>query len=151
MGDKIKEKDMEQVVEIELGKVTTQTTEAGTIRIADDVVAIIAGLAASEVKGVASMSGGFVGGIVDLVGKKSPARGVKVEVGEKEAAIDIHVMVEFGTRIPEVANEIQRNVKKAIENMTGLTVIEVNVHIQGVVLPNESKEEENPRVNPRVK
>ncbi len=127
-------------------KATTRTTEAGTIRIADEVVAIIAGVAASEVKGVAGMSGGLVGGIAEFVGKKSPAKGVKVEVGEREAAVDINVMVEFGARIPEIANEIQQRVKKAIESMTGLTVVEVNVHIQGVVLPAEGKEEDSPRV-----
>jgi len=129
-------------------KVSTRTTDTGTIKIADEVVAIIAGLAASEVKGVASMSGGIVGGIAEFVGKKSPSKGVKVEVGEKEAAIDLHVIVEFGVRIPEVAHDIQQNVKKAIESMTGLSVVEVNVHIQGVALPSELKEEElgQPRV-----
>ncbi|MCR4442228.1 MAG: Asp23/Gls24 family envelope stress response protein [Peptococcaceae bacterium] len=120
--------------------------DSGSIRIADEVVAIIAGLAASEVKGVAGMSGGIVGGITEFVGKKNPSKGVKVEVGEKEAAVDIFVIVEFGARIPEVANEIQRSVKKAIENMTGLTVVEVNVHVQGVALPHEHKEDEHPRV-----
>jgi len=120
--------------------------EGGSIRIADEVVAIIAGLAASEVKGVAGMSGGIVGGITEFVGKKNPSKGVKVEVGEKEAAVDIFVIIEFGARIPEVAGEIQRSVKKAIETMTGLSVVEVNVHVQGVALPHEPKEEEHPRV-----
>lgn len=115
-------------------------TEEGTVKISDEVVAIIAGLAAAEVKGVAGMSGGLVGGIAEFVGKKSPAKGVKVEVGDKEAAIDVYVIVEFGVRIPEVAHEIQRSTKKAIESMTGLTVVEVNVHIQGVSFPSETKE-----------
>lgn len=146
MVEKNNKNEVEQISEKNLGKATTQTTDVGTIKIADDVVAIIAGMAAAEIKGVAGMSGGIVGGIVDLVGKKSPARGVKVEVGDREAALDIHVMVEFGARIPEIANAIQRNVKKAVESMTGLEVVEVNVHIQGVLMPTEVKEEESPRV-----
>jgi len=117
-------------------------TEDGSVKISDDVVAIIAGLAAAEVKGVAGMSGGIVGGIAEFVGKKSPSKGVKVEVGEKEAAVDVYVIVGFGVRIPEVAHEIQQSVKKAIESMTGLTVVEVNVHVQGVSFPNESKDTE---------
>lgn len=125
---------------------TTSYNSTGAVKIADEVVAIIAGLAASEVKGVFGMSGGFVGDISELVGKKNLAKGVKVEVGAKEAAVDVYVVVEFGVRIPEVANEIQRSVKKAIENMTGLTVVEVNVHIQGVNFPNDVKMEEQIRV-----
>ncbi|MGI6587793.1 MAG: Asp23/Gls24 family envelope stress response protein [Peptococcia bacterium] len=120
----------------------TIRTEEGTVKISDEVVAIIAGLATAEVKGVAGMSGGIVGGIADFVGKKSPSKGVKVEVGDKEAAVDVYVIVEFGVRIPEVAHEIQRSVKKAIESMTGLSVVETNVHIQGVSFPNEVKEGE---------
>ena len=124
----------------------TTFTEVGSIKIADEVVAIIAGLAATEVKGVAGMSGGIVGGIAELVGKKNPSKGVKVEVGEKEAAVDLFVIVEFGVRIPEVAHEIQRNVKKSIESMTGLNVVEINVHVQGVAFPHEQRDEEHPRV-----
>lgn len=124
----------------------TDQTDLGTVKIGDDVVAIIAGIAATEVKGVAGMSGGIVGGITELVGKKNLSKGVKVEVGEKEAAVDLYVIMEFGTRIPEIANEIQRNVKKAIESMTGLSVIEINVHVQGVAFPNEAKEEDHVRV-----
>lgn len=126
-------------------KVSAQT-DVGTVKIADEVVAIIAGMAATEVNGVAGMSGGIVGGIAEFVGKKSPSKGVKVEVGEKEAALDLYVIVEFGVRIPEIAHEVQQNVKKAIENMTGLTVVEVNVHIQGVSFPQEIKEEDFHRV-----
>lgn len=141
------EKDLPGVVvhNMEEGRITSYT-EAGTVRIADEVVAIIAGIAASEVKGVAGMSGGLVGGITEFVGKKNPSKGVKVEVGEKEAAVDLFVIMEFAVRIPEVAHEIQRSVKKAIESMTGLTVVEVNVHVQGISLPHEPREEEPPRV-----
>ena len=103
------------------------------IRIADDVVAVIAGVAVSEVPGVAEMSGGFAGGISEVFsGKKNFAKGIKVEAGEKETKIDVNIIVEFGVRIPDVAFEIQKKEKKAVENMTGLKVVEVNVHVQGV-------------------
>ena len=106
--------------------------DTGSIRIANEVVRIIAGLAASEVKGVIGMSGGVVDGFAELVKKKNFAKGVKVEVGEKQAAVDLFVIIEYGSKIPDIAYLIQENVKKAIESMTGLEVIEVNVHIQGV-------------------
>lgn len=103
------------------------------VRIADDVVAVIAGIAAMEVEGVASMSGGVVGDIGErLVGKKNFAKGVKVQLGEKEAIVDLYVVVEYGVRIPQVASQVQESVKRAVESMTGLDVVEVNIHVQGV-------------------
>jgi len=128
------------------GKVeeTTKTTALGSIRIANEVVAVIAGLAATEVEGIAGMSGGIVGGIAERLGRRNLSRGVKVEVGEREAAVDLFVIVDFGVRIPDVAVRVQENVKQAIESMTGLTVVEVNVHVQGVSFPEG--EEEQPRV-----
>ena len=119
----------------------------GSIRIANEVVGVIAGLAAMEVKGVYGMSGGMVDGITELLKKKNLSKGVRVEVGEKEAAIDLSIIVEYGSKIPEVAVAVQENVKRAIESMTGLTVVEVNVHIQGV----EFKQEEQPPEEKRVK
>ncbi|GAF27310.1 Asp23/Gls24 family envelope stress response protein [Neomoorella thermoacetica] len=121
-------------------------TDLGTIKIANEVVAIIAGLAATEIEGVAGMSGGIAGGITELLGRKNLAKGVKVEVGEKEAAVDLYIVVNFGVRIPDVAIKVQENVKKAIEGMTGLQVVEVNVHVQGVVFPQETRDEETSRV-----
>ncbi len=109
----------------------------GSVRIANEVVGIIAGLAATEVKGVAGMSGGVVDGISELLKKKNLSKGVKVEVGEKEAAIDLYVVIEYGARIPEVAINIQENVKRTVEGMTGLKVVEVNVHVQGVQFHQE--------------
>ena len=120
--------------------------EGGSVRIADDVVAIIAGLAATEVPGVAGMSGGIAGGIAEMLGRKNLSKGVKVEVGETEAAVDIHVIVTYNVRIPDVAVKIQENVKKAIETMTGLKVVEVNVHVQGVAFPNLEIKEDETRV-----
>ena len=114
----------------------------GKVTFADEVIAIIAGIAATEIPGV-SMSGGIAGDIVERLGKKNLSKGVKVEVGEKETAIDLFVVVDYGVRIPEVAWNIQENVKKAVENMTGLNVIEVNIHIQGVNFEKELKKEES--------
>ena len=114
----------------------------GTIRIADEVVSIIAGLAATEVEGVAGMSGGIAGGIAEILGRKNFSKGVKVEVGEKEAAIDLYIIVKYGVRIPDIALSVQEAVKSAIENMTGLSTVEVNVHVQGVGFPENVKDEE---------
>lgn len=113
--------------------------ELGAVRIANEVVAIVAGLAATEVAGVAGMSGGLAGGIAEKLGRKNLSRGVKVEVGEKETAVDLYIIVEYGVRIPEVAGQIQAAVKRAIETMTGLVVVEVNVHVQGVVFAKEEE------------
>ena len=109
------------------------SNDTNEIKIADDVVAVIAGVAVSEVSGVAQMAGGFAGGITEVLsGKKNLAKGIKVEVGEKDTKIDVNIIVEYGVRIPDVAFEIQNRVKKAVETMTGLSVVEVNVHVQGV-------------------
>ena len=122
---------------------TVEITETNNeeIKIADDVVSIIAGKAVSEISGVAGMAGGFAGGISEVFsGKKNLSKGIKVDVGEKEVKIDVNIIVEYGARIPDVAFEIQNRVKKAVENMTGLAVEEVNVHVQGVDT-NVKKEE----------
>lgn len=112
------------------------------IKISSDVVAVIAGVAVSEVTGVYGMAGGFAGGISEVLsGKKNLSKGIKVEVGEKETKIDVNIIVEYGTRIPDVAFEIQNRVKKAVETMTGLKVVEVNVHVQGVNTDNQGAEE----------
>ncbi len=117
--------------------------EGGHVKIADEVVGVIAGIAAGEVDGVAGMAGGIVGDISEMLGKKSPSRGVKVEVGEREATIDLYLIIDYGVRIPEVAQQVQENVKQAVESMTGLEIVQVNIHIQGVNFhPREGKPEE---------
>ena len=145
----MEENEEVKVNDVEVAAEEVKLDETNTIRIADDVVAVIAGVAVSEVPGVAGMSGGFAGGISEVLsGKKNMAKGIKVEVGEKEAKIDVNIIVEYGTRIPDVAFEIQNRVKKAVETMTGLSVLEVNVHVQGVTtvpegpVENTNKEEE---------
>ena len=127
-------KELEPVEE-NMGEVALENN--ANIKISDDVIAVIAGVAASEVQGVAEMSGGFAGGISEVLsGKKNLSKGIKVESGEKETKIDVNIIVEYGIRIPDVAFEIQNRVKKAVESMTGLKVVEVNVHIQGVSTEN---------------
>lgn len=124
-----KNENKEEIVELE----NEIKTENEGIKISDDVVAVIAGVAVSEVQGVADMAGGFAGGISEVFsGKKNMAKGIKVDVTENTAKIDVNIIVEYGSRIPDVAFEIQNRVKKAVENMTGLKVEEVNVHVQGV-------------------
>ena len=104
----------------------------GTISFADDVIATIAGLAATEAAGVAGMSGCLMGGIAELLGKKNLTKGVKVEVGQEETTVELSIVVEYGVEIHKVCEAIQQNVKKALETMTGLKVAAVNVNVQGV-------------------
>ncbi len=127
-------------------------TENEGIQISSDVVAVIAGVAVSEVQGVSGMSGGFAGGITEVLsGKKNLAKGIKVEINEDTAKIDVNIIVEYGSRIPDVAFEIQNRVKKSVENMTGLKVEEVNVHVQGVntdaVMEEKNTEDEKKEEN----
>ena len=93
--------------------------------------------------GVAGMAGGFAGGISEVFsGKKNLAKGIKADINENNAKIDVNIIVEYGSRIPDVAFEIQNRVKKAVESMTGLKVEEVNVHVQGVNTDTASDNEE---------
>lgn len=144
-NEELKKEKVENVENIE--ESVEISTDKSDIKIADDVVSVIAGIAASEVPGVSGMSGGFAGGISEVFsGKKNFSKGIKVEVGDKEAKIDVNIIVEYGVRIPDVAFEIQNRVKKAVETMTGLKVLEVNVHVQGVntdVNETEAKKEVN--------
>ena len=124
-----------------------------TVKIANDAVATYAGIAVSEVSGVYGMAGGFAGLTEALSGKKNLTKGIKVDVGEKDAKIDVSIIVEYGARIPDVAFEIQTKVKKSVENMTGLKVVEVNVHVQGVhaITEKESNKENQKEENNEVK
>ncbi len=104
----------------------------GEVHIADEVIAIIAGLAATEVDGVAGMVGNFTGDLVEMLGRKNLTKGVMVEVGDGDVSIELAIIVDFGSSIPEVTNQVQTKVKSAIETMTGLSVDEVNIHVSGV-------------------
>lgn len=119
------------------------TLEYGEVKIASEVVATIVGLAALEVKGVAGMSGGLANGIAEKLGKKSLSKGVKLEIKEKEVIIDLYIIVDYGTKIPDISWEIQNNVIKVVETMIGLKAMNVNIHVQGVNFPQEPAKQEN--------
>jgi uncharacterized alkaline shock family protein YloU len=121
---------------------TEKAEKQGVIKISEEVVATIAGLAAAEVAGIAGMSGGIAGDLVEKLGRKSLSKGIKADVGENEANIDLNVIVDYGVNIHEVAVQLQNSVRNAVENMTGLDVVNVNVHIQGLSFSSEIKEED---------
>ena len=104
----------------------------GEVRIADEVVAIIAGLAATEVDGVDSMAGNITNELVGKLGMKNLSKGVKVDVTEEHVSVDLSLNIKYGYNIPDVSERVQDRVKSAIENMTGLTVLDVNIRIAGV-------------------
>lgn len=116
-------------------------SELGNIRISDDVVKTIAAKAASDVEGVYKLAGGVADEVSKILGKKRPTNGVKVEVGEKECSIEIFVIVEYGYLISDVAHEIQKTVLKAVSELSGLKVVEVNVYVQDVKLKTEEAPE----------
>jgi uncharacterized alkaline shock family protein YloU len=116
-------------------------TQEGNIRISDDVVATIAGLAALETPGIAAMSGGLSEGWAKRLSGKNVQKGVSVEVGQVEAAIDLRVIVMYGMPIQEVCRQLQLNVREAVQNMTGLGVVEINVKVEGVAFKDEELEE----------
>lgn len=106
--------------------------DSNDIVITDEVIAIVAGAAATEVDTVAGMSTGFAGDIVEVLGGKNPTKGVKVVMNEERAAIDLYVVVKYGHKISDIAWEIQEKVKETVENMTGAVVESVNIHVQGI-------------------
>lgn len=110
--------------------------KVGEVQIADEVVAIIAGIAATEVEGVASMSGNITNELVGKLGMKNLSKGVKVDVTTEAVTVDLALTLEYGYSIPKTSRSVQEKVKTAIENMTGLNVSEVNVRIAGVNIEN---------------
>ena len=108
----------------------------GEVQIADEVVAIIAGLAATEVEGVDSMAGNITNELVGKLGMKNLSKGVKVDVTEEHVSVDLSLNLKYGYNIPEVGEKVQDRVKSAIENMTGLSVLDVNIRIASVNMEN---------------
>lgn len=113
----------------------TDTEQTSSITYANEVVAIIAGVAAGEVEGIAGMCN--ISGSI-LSKNRNITRGVKVEIGTEEASVDLYVIIEYGTPIQKAAQDAQENVRKAIESMTGLHVVRVDVHVQGVSFEKEN-------------
>jgi len=114
--------------------------QLGEVQIADDVVAIIAGLAATEVEGVDSMAGNIPHELIAKLGMKKLSKGVKVELLEGSVNVDLALNLSYGYNIPDTSKKIQVKVKEAIENMTGLVVEDVNVRIAGVNMQLDNQE-----------
>lgn len=104
----------------------------GSIEIAPEVIEVIAGIAASEIDGVASMRGNFATGVVERFGKKSHGKGVKVDLSNDQVIVDVYCVLNFGVSIPKVAKQIQDNIHQALLNMTGLETNEINIHVVNI-------------------
>lgn len=114
---------------------------SGNVKISEEVIATISQIAVSEVEGIIGTGSSLAGEIKQILSKKTmTGKGVKVEISESDVTIDINVIVKYGTKIPEAAWEIQENVKKNVESMTGLSVCKVNVHVTGIEAVEEVKE-----------
>jgi uncharacterized alkaline shock family protein YloU len=114
----------------------------GKVEIAPEVIEVIAGIAASEVEGVAQMRGNFATGVVERLGKKNHGKGVKVELSEEGIKVDVYCLMKFGVSIPTVAGKIQDNIRQALLNMTALEAEAVNIHVVGITFENQKPEPE---------
>lgn len=117
-------------------------TSLGKVEIAPEVIEVITGLAASEVEGLSSMRGNFASGVVERFGKKSHGKGVKVELTDDGILIDLFVVLNFGVSIPQVAQKVQDNIRQTLKNMTALEIDEINIHVVGIQMDEESEDNE---------
>jgi len=115
-----------------------QNLNGEDIMITDETIAIMAGIATTEVEGVGSMSGGITEDFVEALGRVNPAKGVKVDSKNGTTVIDLYVIIKYGYRIPEISWNIQEKVKDTIETMAGIDVSEINIHVQGIDFEEES-------------
>lgn len=122
-------------------ELNVESTQGGKVVFAEDVVATIASLAAGDVEGVHAMSGSAMDGISEKFGKKSYTKGIRVEVGTQECAVDLSLIIKYGYRIQDVAKKVQQEVRDAIETMTGLKVVEVNVAVTSIYFEPTKKVE----------
>ncbi len=123
------------VIQMTTRKKTGTSVSRGDVKVANDIVEKIASIAASEIDGVADLAP--QSGIKQLFGLLGPERGVRVEVGSKEVAIDLDIAVEYGSRIPDVVRNIRRNISQRINEMTGLEVVELNIRVNDLYFPDE--------------
>lgn len=114
----------------------------GKIEIAPDVIEVIAGIAASEVDGVAEMRGNFATGVVERLGKKNHGKGIRVELADEGIKVDVYCLMKFGVSIPNVAQKVQDHIRQTLYNMTALHAEEVNVHIVGIAFENTKQEDQ---------
>lgn len=133
------ENNEKEITTTEVEEENVSVEIAQNLNISEDVISIIAGLAAAEVEGVSGMTLGFVDGINEMLGKKKYSKGVRVELEGKQVVINLYVIVQYGCRIPDVAWSIQNSVKEAVETMTGLEVKSVNINVQGVTFDKDKK------------
>lgn len=115
-------------------------SELGKVEIAPEVIETIAGLAASEIEGVASMRGNFASDVVERFGKVSHSKGVKVEISDTTIQIDMYLVIQYGVSIPKVAQQLQTNIRQSLKNMTALEVDEINVHVVGIQMESDEVE-----------
>jgi uncharacterized alkaline shock family protein YloU len=130
-------KDTNNVLEM-----NQENNALGKVEIAPEVIEVIAGIAASEIEGVASMRGNFATGVVERLGKKNHGKGVKVDLTEEGIVIEVYCVMTFGVSIPTVAQQIQDNIRQALLNMTALEVNEVNIHVVGIQFETKPQEVE---------
>lgn len=119
--------------------IPSESDKTGSINISNEVVSTVASLAASNVSGVSGMVSSISGGFAELLGKKNMSKGVKVSVNDKMVTLDLAIIVEYGSKVPDVAWEIQEKVKAEVEAMTGLSVAAVNVSVEGVNVPKDDE------------
>ncbi|MFV8827966.1 Asp23/Gls24 family envelope stress response protein [Alkalihalobacterium sp. APHAB7] len=119
-----------------------QKNELGKVEISPEVIEVIAGIASSEVDGVATMRGNFATGVAERLGRKNHGKGVKVELKEDGIVVDVSVIIIYGVSIPDVAKKIQSNVKQALQTMTGIDLEAVNVHVVGVQFEAQTEPQE---------
>src|SRR3954451_17386598 len=112
----------------------------GKVEIAPEVIEVIAGIAASEVEGVAHMRGNFATGVVEKLGKKNHGKGVKVDLSGESIKVELYCVMKFGVSIPKVAQEVQDNIREALLNMTAIDAGEVNIHVVGIAFENAKQE-----------
>ncbi len=125
-----------------MNEALSNNANLGVVKISDEVVCVIAGIAAAEINGIIEINQGVTSGITQrLTGKRNLSKGVKVTVDEESATIELNIAVEYGMKIPEVVLQVQENVKKTVEAMTGLKVNSVNVFVQNIVVPKTVNQE----------
>lgn len=129
------EKSPDKVVPVE-----SKIPEGDSVRISPDVIGIITGIAAGEVEGIAGMSGGIVDGIAEKLGRKDFGKGIKVRLEGEAVSFDLSVIVDYGVRIMETAKKLKQKVRETVEEVTGLTVTSINIHVIGINLPKEKSE-----------
>ena len=119
--------------------INDEMLEFGEVKISEEVISVVAGLAVTEVEGV-SVANSIADGIVEKFVKKNYGKGIRVELAEKEVSVDVHVVVDYGIKIPDAAWQLQEIIKKNIENMTDLTVAKVNIFVESISIEREKAE-----------